>query len=196
MLMDHGTPWWATSNPAGLSTLSVFLLKQGIRLRHGRIGHPQTQGKVERFHRTLGERLRWWGVPTDLPGFAAAFAEFRSEYNDVRPHAALGQEPPARHYVASARAYCARPPRWEYPPGSLVQDVDQAGMVRVHGQRLFVGEALRGEAVACVQVADRVLVSYRHMYVRELWLTTGRTRSLLRAVDASGGSDPGLSAMS
>src|SRR5262249_31209390 len=45
MLMDHGTPWWGTSNEAGLSVLSVFLLKQGIKLRHSRIRHPQTQGK-------------------------------------------------------------------------------------------------------------------------------------------------------
>lgn len=98
MLMDHGTPWWAPSNPAGLSTLSVFLLKQGLRLLHGRVRHPQTQGKVERFHRTLGERLRWWGVPTDLPGFTHALAAFRDEYNAIRPHEALGQEPPARHF--------------------------------------------------------------------------------------------------
>ena len=77
MLMDHGSPWWAPSNDGGLSTLSVFLLKQGIRLLHGRVRHPQTQGKVERFHRTLGERLRWWGVPGDFPGFTTALAEFR-----------------------------------------------------------------------------------------------------------------------
>jgi transposase InsO family protein len=63
MLMDHGSPWWATKNEAGLSALGVFLIQQDIRLLHGRVRHPQTQGKVERFHRTLGERLRWWGVP-------------------------------------------------------------------------------------------------------------------------------------
>ena len=58
MLMDHGAPWWSTSGPAGLTALGVFLLKQGIRLVFGAVRHPQTQGKVERFHRTLGERLR------------------------------------------------------------------------------------------------------------------------------------------
>jgi transposase InsO family protein len=186
MLMDHGTPWWATRNEAGLSTLSVFLMKQGIRLTHGRIGHPQTQGKVERFHRTLGERLRWWGVPTDLAGFVAAFAEFREEYNEVRPHEALGQEPPALHFQRSGRAYVATPPPWVYPPGSDVHRVDTNAMIRYHGQRFFIGEALIGEDVVCTRLTDQVLVTFRHMFVRELELRTGRTRSLLRPVDAAG----------
>ena len=184
MLMDHGTPWWAPGNEAGLSALSVFLMKQGIRLRHGRVRHPQTQGKVERFHRTLGERLRWWGMPTDLTAFARAFAEFRTEYNDVRPHEALGQEPPALHFQSSARAYQATPPRWAYPAGSDVHRIDHNAMISYAGRRFFIAEALIDEEVACTRLADRVLVTYRHMFVRELELRTGRTRTLLRPVDA------------
>src|SRR6202030_1887786 len=49
MLMDHGTIWWGTSNGYGLTWLSVRLIEQGIRLCYGRVHHPQTQGKVERF---------------------------------------------------------------------------------------------------------------------------------------------------
>jgi transposase InsO family protein len=186
MLMDHGTPWWAPGNDAGLSTLSVFLLKQGIRLRHGRVRHPQTQGKVERFHRTLGERLRWWGVPTDLPGFARAFVVFRTEYNEVRPHEALGQEPPRRHFHPSPRAYVAQPLAWEYPVGSEVRRVDVNGLIKYQGRRFFVSEALTGEHVACTPFEQRILVTYRQMYVRELQLRSGRSRSLLRPVDAAG----------
>jgi transposase InsO family protein len=186
MLMDHGSPWWATRNEAGLSTLSVFLLKQGIRLLHSRIRHPQTQGKVERFHRTLGERLRWWGVPADLQGFDRAFATFRAEYNEVRPHEALGQQPPALHFRCSARPYVAAPRPWEYPSGSDVHRVDQNAMISYHGHRFFLGEALIGEHVACTRLAQRVLVTYRHMYVRELHLRSGRSRSLLQPMDAAG----------
>jgi transposase InsO family protein len=189
MLMDHGTPWWATSNEAGLSTLSVFLLKQGIRLMHGRVRHPQTQGKVERFHRTLGERLRWWGIPTNLVGFQRAFADFRTEYNEVRPHEALGQEPPALHFRRSGRAYVVTPRPWEYPTGSDVHRVDHNAMIWYDGRRFFIGEALIGEDVACTRLATRVLVNYRHMLVRELELRTGRTRTLLRPVDAAGPAD-------
>jgi transposase InsO family protein len=189
MLMDHGTPWWAPSNPAGLSTLSVFLMQQDIRLMHGRVRHPQTQGKVERFHRTLGERLRWWGVPPDLDGFRAAFAAFREEYNHVRPHEALGQDPPARHFQPSRRAYVSSPRRWEYPIGAAVCRVDHAGMLSYRGRRFFIGDALIGEEVACTPLAERVLVTYRHMFVRELELRTGRTRTLLRPADAAGAAD-------
>jgi transposase InsO family protein len=189
MLMDHGTPWWATSNAAGLSTLSVFLLKQGVRLTHGRVGHPQTQGKVERFHRTLGERLRWWGLPADLAAFQRVLAEFRTEYNDIRPHEALGQEPPALHFRPSARPYVATPRRWAYPAGSDVRRVDANGMIAYDGHRWFVGEALLGEDVACTRLATRVLITFRHMFVRELELRTGRTRTLLRPVDAAGPAD-------
>jgi transposase InsO family protein len=183
MLMDHGTPWWGSANAAGLTTLSVFLMQQGIRLLQGRVRHPQTQGKVERFHRTLGERLRWWGVPQDLPGFAAAFAAFRTEYNEVRPHEALGQRPPTRHFRPSRRAYCATPPSWTYPIGTEVRRVNREGRIAVDGRQCFVSEALVGEEVACTRLLDRVLVVYRHMYVRELDLRTGRSISLLQAVE-------------
>jgi transposase InsO family protein len=189
MLMDHGSPWWAAANAAGLSALSVFLLKQHIRLLHGRVRHPQTQGKVERFHRTLGERLRWWGIPHDLGGFRAAFADFRDEYNHVRPHEALGQHPPALHFQPSRRAYVPRPRDWEYPTGAEVYRVDRNAMVTIDGGRFFVAEALVDEQVACERLALRILVVYRDVYVRELDLRTGRTRSLLRPVDAAGAVD-------
>ena len=63
MLMDHGVPWWGTANRLGLTRLSVDLMEQGIRLYYSGVGHPQTQGKVERFHRTLSEGIRHRGGP-------------------------------------------------------------------------------------------------------------------------------------
>lgn len=175
MLMDHGVPWWNAANEGGLTTLSVFLLKQGIRLHYGRVRHPQTQGKVERFHRTLGERLRWWGVPTDLVGFAEAFATFREEYNDVRPHEALAMRPPASRFTVSGRAYVSHPAAWEYLTGSDVRRINCKGMLSYSTGRFFVSEALAGEAVACHALKRRILVRYRDMYVRELHLHSGRS---------------------
>ena len=180
MLMDHGVPWWSATNATGLTTLSVFLLNQEIRLLFGRVRHPQTQGKVERFHRTLGERLRWWGVPTTMRGFRQAFATFRDEYNEVRPHEALHMRPPASRFAPSGRAYRPRPRRWEYPADSDVHRVDANGMVWYRARRFFISEALAGEEVACTAIARRVLVTYRQMYVRELHPRTGRSVSLLQ----------------
>lgn len=181
MLMDHGVPWWAASG-AGLTTLSVFLLNQGIRLTYGRVRHPQTQGKVERFHRTLGERLRWWGIPTTLVGFTRAFHEFRTEYNEIRPHEALAMQPPASRFVPSPRAYVDPPARWVYPVGSDVRRVDANGMVSHRGQRLFVSAALAEQEVACCSIGCRIVVAYRHMYVRELHPRTGVSVPLLKLV--------------
>jgi hypothetical protein len=144
---------------------------------------------VERFHRTLGERWRWWGIPTNLAGFQRAFADFRTEYNEVRPHEALDQEPPRLHFRRSARAYVATPRPWEYPAGSDVHRVDHNAMIWYHGRRFFIGEALIGEDIACTPLKERVPVSYRQMFVRELELRTGRTRTLLRPVDAAGPAD-------
>jgi transposase InsO family protein len=179
MLMDHGVPWWSATNGAGLTALSVFLVKQGIRLLYGRVRHPQTQGKVERFHRTLGERLRWWGVPRDLAGFERAFQRFRDEYNELRPHEALAMRPPASRFIPSRRAYVDRPPRWTYPAEATIQRVDVNGMVPCPGGRLFVSTALAGEEVGCLTIGQRIVVAYRHMHVRELHPRTGRSVPLL-----------------
>ena len=191
MLMDHGTPWWSSKGPAGLTALGVFLLQQGIRLVFSGVRHPQTQGKVERFHRTLAERLRWAGVPQSLAGFAASFDAFCAEYNHVRPHEALGLEPPARHYHRSARCYQPRPQPWVYAAGVAVRRITTVGQVHIAGRVYFVSEALRGEEVACVPYEDRVLVMYRHMYVRELHPRTRQSVTLMQPVTGPWPADPG-----
>jgi transposase InsO family protein len=182
LLMDHGVPWWSASGTGGLTRLAVFLLRQQIRLVFGAVRHPQTQGKVERFHRTLAEHLRWRGVPQTLAGFDEALATFRTEYNDVRPHVALRLDPPARHFQPSGRAYQPQPRRWEYPQGSEVRAVTAAGLIAWHGASYFVSEALAGEEVACVPHAHRLLIRYREMYVREVHPRTQRSVPLLQAV--------------
>jgi transposase InsO family protein len=105
MLMDHGTPWWSTTNGHGLTRFSIRLILQGIRLIYGRIRHPQTQGKVERFHRTLKASFQHQGLPPTFDGFVEALAAFREEYNEIRPHEALAMEVPASRYQKSERSY-------------------------------------------------------------------------------------------
>src|SRR5690349_18309404 len=53
MLMDHGSPWWSELAPLGATNLSLWLMRQGIRLHWSGYRHPQNQGKVERFHGSL-----------------------------------------------------------------------------------------------------------------------------------------------
>lgn len=183
MLMDHGAPWWSPAGAGGLTRLGVFLLQQGIRVVFSAVRHPQTQGKVERFHRTLAERLRWVGVPTTLPSFTRTLAWFREEYNYLRPHAALGLTPPAHHFTPSRRRYRPTPRPWTYPAGLEIRRVQRTGVIQVAGHAYFVSEALGGEDVACVPLADRLLVLYRHMYVRELHPRRRQSVALMQPVD-------------
>jgi transposase InsO family protein len=179
MLVDHGSPWWNASNGHGLTTLSVGLIAQGIDLLYSGVRHPQTQGKVERFHRTLGQRLRRWGVPHDLAGFGPALERFRTEYNEVRPHEATQLTPPATRYTPSARPYVAAPPPWDYPTGLEIRRVDQAGCINDGGRRYFVCQALATHRVGCQRFDQRLLVRYRHLYIREIEVQSGRSVPIL-----------------
>jgi transposase InsO family protein len=179
MLMDHGTVWWGTSNGYGLTWLSVRLIEQGIRLHYGRVHHPQTQGKVERFHRTLAEAMRHRGKPQQMAAWPGALEEFRQVYNERRPHEALGMKRPVERYRASARVYQAEPREWDYPNGSIVRRLNPAGCLYWEGRNWFVCEALAGRQVRVESVGNLLLVSYRHMYVREIDRQQRRTRPLV-----------------
>jgi transposase InsO family protein len=179
MLMDHGTVWWGTSNGYGLTWLSVRLIEQGIALYYGRIGHPQTQGKVERFHRTLDQAIRHRGKPQWMTEWPGVLEEFEHIYNEQRPHEALGMRRPVERYRASSRAYQAEPREWEYPSGSIVQQLDPAGCLYWEGQNWFVCEALAGRRVRVESIEQLLLVSYRHMYVREIDRQQRTTRPLV-----------------
>ncbi|MGB8543687.1 MAG: IS481 family transposase [Candidatus Acidiferrales bacterium] len=185
MLMDRGTLWWSAWNGWGLTRLSVRLIEQGIQLLYGRVRHPQTQGKVERFHRTLGEALRHRGVPQQFSEWAAALEEFRSSYNERRPHEALEMKRPAERYQRSPRSYQERVKEWEYPAGSEVQRLNSQGMLSDERHRWFVCGALANQRVRVERFDRKLLVSYRHMYVREIDLKRRAARALVVARGAA-----------
>jgi hypothetical protein len=103
---------------------------------------------------------------------------------------------PMQRYRESPRAYQAQPREWEYPSGSVVRRLNPAGCVYWLKRLWFVSEALAGRWVRLETVRDAVLVSYRHMYVRELDLQRRSTRPLVvsREVDGEGRPPSGLPA--
>ena len=183
ILLDHGVPWWSVTNGHGLTHLSVFLLKQDIRLIYGAIAHPQTRGKIERLHRTLNRALHGRGLPDDWPGFRHALRAFRQEYNDIRPHHALAMAVPADRYRPSSRPYRPNPPEWDYRDDGVLIRLNTQGCLDYRRHRYFVCEALAKEPVFCKEFDDKLLVTYRNLHIREINLATGRTTPIVRPAD-------------
>jgi transposase InsO family protein len=182
MLMDHGTPWWANQNGWGLSRLSVFLIEQDVDLIFGRVRHPQTQGKVERFHRTLARSMVKQGMPIQWEQWQERYDSFLERYNHVRPHEALDMQTPAQRYRRSERVYQSQTVPWQYPEGFEILRVDANGMIRWQCRRYFVCEALVHHRVAVQQIGPELLVRFRNMYIRQIDLDRGHTAAFIHPV--------------
>ena len=183
MLMDHGIPWWSTLAPGGATSLTVWLMKQGIELHWSGRRHPQTQGKVERFHGELERALQARGAPRKEP--QPWLDEFRWEHNYVRPHESLGMETPAQRWRKSERSYDPQPPRWEYPTGAQVRKVDSWGKLHAWDKTWNISKALCGEWVQLERIGSRVLVYYCRTLIRELNLENQRSTSVERWFSSS-----------
>ncbi len=179
LLIDHGTPWWSTSNGWGLTRLSVSFIQLGIDLIYSGVAHPQTQGKVERFHRTLSEAVYHRGRPQRWSQWKRFFQDFRHEYNYIRPHESLQMAVPVSRYRPSRRSYSPRPSPWEYPTELQVKRLNTQGCLYTTGRYYFVCEALAEQQVGIESFDDKLLVRYRQMYIRELNLRTRQTRALV-----------------
>jgi hypothetical protein len=159
MLMDHGTPWWSTHAQFGRTHLSLWLMRQGIRLCWSGIRHPQTQGKVERFHGSLQRAWERRGVPSQ--NWQAWLDAYRWEHNHVRPHEALDMQTPATLWKPSLRCYDPHPPRWEYPLGAWVLKVDCQGKLDIKGKKWKINRSLAGEWVQVIRV-DVMIIDNLH----------------------------------
>jgi len=172
MLMDHGTPWWNMHSESGWTWLTVWLMRQGIGLHLSGYRHPQTQGKVERSHGSM-EAAMVRRRKAEGQAWQTWLDAFREEYNQVRPHEALGMEVPARRWHRSRRDFQAHPPAWDYPDPAQVRTVPENGGIRLQGRDYFVSRALIGERVQLQWLEDRVLVFFCNTVVREFDLHTG-----------------------
>ena len=168
MLLDQGTPWWSAHHPWGWTRLSVWLMKQNVKLYLCAVRHPQTQGKVERFHRTIQDALHERGFPADRASWPGWLEEFRQEYNQVRPHEALGMATPASRWLPSERIFGSTP-EWEYPSGEPLKTLRSTGQVQIDGHEYTVTGALAGERVQLKYLErDRILIYYRRTCIREI----------------------------
>jgi transposase InsO family protein len=183
MLMDHGTPWWNANGPWGWTGLTVWLMRQGIRICLSGFRHPQTQGKVERMHGSLCAAIRKRKVDADEQSW---LDEFREEYNHRRPHQALGLKTPASLWKPSTRAYQAEPPEWIYRESLKAVKLNDHGQFHWNGRRRDVSRALQGQTVGMEHIGHRILIYYCNTPVLEMDAETNCTVPLPVNVFRSG----------
>ena len=152
MTMDNGSPW---GDQTGVYTaLEVWLMSQGIKVGHSRPYHPQTQGKLERFHRSLKNEVLRDRHFIDLNGAQRAFDIWRDIYNQKRPHQALDMQVPATRYSSSPREYQEQPAAPEYDDGDVVRKVQVKGEIYWRNREYTVGKAFYGRSVAIRETTE------------------------------------------
>lgn len=145
MLMDNGIPWANPRRVGGYTRLSVWLMRLGIKVSNGRPYHPQTQGKEERFHRTLDVELLQDRSFRDSQDAQRQFDPWRHTYNQHRPHQALAMAVPAERYQPSIRPMPATLPPVAYGEIDEVRQVNRVGQLSFQGRTFKLSEAFGGE---------------------------------------------------
>ena len=181
ILSDHGSQF--AGFKGGYTHFERWLMDLDILPIHGRIMHPQTQGKIERFHRTMkAELLREPFL--DLKDAKKHFARWRWKYNEIRPHSALNMKTPASVYTPSKRLLF-EPKPYEYT--GHVCKVNNWGYLRFGPVQLFLSETIyqlrnedstrdyRFEPYDRLQAAGRTVDKANYMEVYAAPLTAGTT---------------------
>lgn len=146
-LCDNGNPW-GTAQSLGYSRFEVWLMELGILTLHGRPRHPQTQGKEERFNRSFTRECLKGKTFADNDHAQKCFDEYRTFYNEERPHFALDLDVPVNHYTASSRQMPEHIAVWEYGPEYQLCKVKETGYFNYKGQGYFLSEAFAGKTIA------------------------------------------------
>jgi len=149
---DNGTPF-AGRGITGLSRLSIWWIKLGIRPERIESGKPQQNGRHERMHRTLKQETAQ-PPKADMNRQQLRFDEFRHEYNYVRPHKALDKKTPASVYQVSSRRFPKKLREPEYDLGTDVRTVRHGGEIGFKRAYYFLSELLAGEKVGLVETSD------------------------------------------
>ena len=169
MTMDNGSPWGGTSEHF-FTPLTAWLIRLGVRVSHSRPYHPQTQGKDERFHRTLKLELLRMHTFRDLDHAQSHFDTWRNIYNLERPHESLGMQVPASRYRPSPRCFPESLPPVEYDANDVIRQVQSGGEIWFKARPYKIGTAFRGHPVALRPTAsgDALDVFFCHQKIAQI----------------------------
>lgn len=146
---DNGPPWGSPSGAGhSLSELAIWLIRLGVRVSFSAPYHPQTNGKIERFHRSLKEEVLAGRNFVDHDTVQRAFDTWRHVYNCQRPHEALDMSRPVQRYQPSALAYPSALPDIQYPSTDTVLTVGWNGFITFKGHKLRTSTALHRLPIA------------------------------------------------
>jgi transposase InsO family protein len=172
---DNGPPF-ASKALGGLSRLSVWWIQLGVLPERIEPGKPQQNGRHERMHKTLKQHTASPPQATMVEQ-QRAFDRFRRDYNEERPHEALGQTPPAAHYEPSPRVMPDKPRPPEYGDDFTVRRVNTTGQFTWKGQRLLAGAPLANEPIGVRQTdEDEWEIFYGPLLVGYVLLRDGQAR--------------------
>lgn len=166
ILCDNGNPW-GTSQSTGYTRFEVWLMELGILPIHGRPLHPQTQGKEERFHRTMKDELLRRTPIEDMTAAQDSFDKFRSCYNNERPHASLNYDVPAKHYHTSDRLMPDRIMEWEYPNEYEIRKIKTSGYLTYRNHGYFLSEAFGEKTIG---IRESSVYGFINLYYRDFWI--------------------------
>ena len=172
ILSDNGAQF--AGFKGGYTQFERWLMDLDVAPIHGRILHPQTQGKIERFHRTMKNELLKYHTFTDIEHATTALEQWKVKYNEVRPHAALNMRCPADIYIPSTREYPKKILPYEYSGVYRMIKVNNWGYLRFDDIRVYLSETMADTYLEIrPSENDLFLVCYRNYQIAEIDAVTG-----------------------
>lgn len=167
ILSDNGAQFAGFKH--GYTQFEKWLMNLDVLPIHGRIMHPQTQGKIERFHRSMNAELLKHTVMENIEDADRKLQEWRIKYNTVRPHEALGMRCPAEVYLPSSRPFSELPKRYDYGGAHHVIKVNSWGYVRFDRWQVYLSETMAGEYIEFRPSAsgETFVACYRNFKIAE-----------------------------
>lgn len=160
----------------GYTQFEKWLMNHDVLPIHGRIKHPQTQGKIERFHRTMQEELLKHTVMENIDDANIKFQLWRDKYNNIRPHEALGMKCPAEVYIPSSRTYSDEVSPYEYGGQFHVIKVNSWGYARFDKWQVYLSETMINEYIEFRPNphGDSFIACYRNFKIAEFDTLSGK----------------------
>lgn len=174
ILSDNG--WTFRGFHGGYTQFEKWLMNHDILPIHGRVKHPQTQGKIERFHRSMKNELLKYNDFENLAAADKGLQEWRLKYNNIRPHEALGMKCPSEVYIPSNRIYTDNVTDFEYSGQYHVIKVNSWGYVRFDKWQVYLSETMIDEYIEFRPnpLGDSFIACYRNFKIAEFDVETGK----------------------